>query len=173
MGNLSLPNHVYHPSISPKPAPPQQNAGARNLPEQVYHPTIETPYVPTSREIQLDSINPGCLMWSSTGHFRAPLWTKIAYSAFTLHKLIDLKCVTEEEKARHIEMTHFRQLAVDGINFRHTMSLYLCKLDKTEVVLIKVSSVKYFQHSKRHHHAYRPVEQQMTIPTYAFAILIF
>jgi hypothetical protein len=72
-------------------------------------------------------------------------------------------------------MPHFRQLAVDGINFGHKMSIYLSKLDKTEVILTKVSSVKYYQHSKRHHHAYRPVEQQMTIPTYAFArfILIF
>ncbi len=62
MSNLSLPNPVYHPSISSKPAPPQQNAGACNLPEPVYHATIKTPYAPTSREIQLESINPGCLM---------------------------------------------------------------------------------------------------------------
>jgi hypothetical protein len=107
MGNLSLPNLVYHPSISPKPTPPKQTAGACNLPQPAYHPTIETPYVPASREIQLESINPGCLMWSSTGHFRAPLWTKMTHSAFTLYELIDLKGVTEEEKARHIEMPHF------------------------------------------------------------------
>ncbi len=48
-------------------------------------------------------------------------------------------------------------------------------MDKTEVVLMKASSVKYFQNSKRHHHQYKPVEQQMTIPMYAFArfILMF
>jgi hypothetical protein len=97
----------------------------------------------------------------------------MAHSAFTLYELIDVTGVTEEDKSRHIEMPHFRQIPVDGINFGHTMSIYLSKMDKTEVILIKVSSVKYFQHTKRHHQQYKPVEHQMIVPTYAFARFIF
>ena len=174
-GNQVLPNPVYHPSISPTPKPPMYAEGASNYPTPAYHPTIENPYVPSSREIQMEKIFPGSLLWSSTGHFRAPLWTKMAHSAFTLYELIDVTGITEEEKSRHIEMPHFRQIPVDGINFGHTMSIYLSKMDKTEVILIKVSSVKFYQHSKRQVTQYKPVEHQMIIPTYAYArfILMF
>ncbi len=46
--------------------------------------------------------------------------------------------------------------------------IYLSKMDKTEVILIKVSSVKYFQHTKRHHQQYKPVEHQMIVYCFGF-----
>jgi hypothetical protein len=172
--NLQIPKPVYHPSISPQPKPPQE-IGASRYPQPVYHPTIKRPYEPSTVEVEQERILPGSLIWSSTGHYHPPPWTKVAHSACSLYDLVDHCGITEQEKARHLEMPHFRQFAVDGVNLNTTMTVYLSKVEKREVVVLKTTAVKYFKLATRPQNYYKPFEHQITIPTHAFArfILMF
>jgi hypothetical protein len=172
--NLQIPKPVYHPSISPQPKPPQET-GASRYPQPVYHPTIKRPYEPSTVEVEQERILPGSLIWSSTGHYHPPQWTKVAHSACSLYDLVDHSTITDQEKARHLEMPHFRQFAVDGVNLNTTMTVYLSKVEKREVVVLKTTAVKYFKLATRPQNYYKPFEHQITIPTHAFArfILMF
>ncbi len=142
---------------------PQYGPDQQILPRPKYHPTINPlPQTPSwdPRSVASEKIYPTSLIWSCTDHYNIPTWAKIAHSAISLYESVDhsatnLLLTGTDEKARHREMPHYRQLPADGLNFLHDVQIYMQGGRKAEIIHLKVTKTEFSRFGKNWHISYQ------------------
>jgi hypothetical protein len=162
--------------------PQQQRPDQQILPRPKYHPTINPlPQTPSwdPRSVASEKIYPTSLIWSCTDHYNIPTWAKIAHSAISLYESVDhsatnLLLTGTDEKARHREMPHFRQLPADGLNFLHDVQIYMQGGRKAEIIHLKVTKTEFSRFGKNKSRIQTGKEHIRTLqfPTYFLARFI-